>query len=102
MSYLVKQTKRSFLKQKGNLSILIMFSFLTSFMYFFVRFSIDSNVAEIMKRPVDIPLTESMQQFIIALKSNSKLADSLLFMLAGICAFSFLCFTEIILVETGG
>ena len=92
MSYLVKQTKRSFLKQKGNLFLLIMFSFLTSFMYFFVRFSIDSNMTEIMKRPVDIPLTESMQQFIIALESNSKLADSLLFMLTGICAFSFYMF----------
>lgn len=85
----VKSLTREILKNKVFLILLFLMTMLTSFMFFFIRFSIDSNLANLN---VLSSLTENQQNYKNALISNSFLSMVMLLSLSGFTALLFVMF----------
>ena len=72
---LFKEVLKSILKNKSYVILLYLFIMLTSFMYFFVQFSIDKNM-EKLKSIIQsgAELSDKQNELLITLKSNASLA----------------------------
>ncbi|UNK17309.1 ABC transporter permease [Paenibacillus sp. N3/727] len=93
MKYLFKQSFTSFLKTKSNIIILFALVTLTSFMYFFVQFSVDENMSTLNSMiQLGQTLTDNQEKFLAALQSNTILARSFLIILILITGFIFYMF----------
>ena len=96
MKLVEKQLFQSLLKNKVFVFLMFLLSVFTSFMYFFVRFSIDVNYKRLQSIAV---LNEKQQLYWTALTSNISLARSFLFgflLLTGFveCMFYYRFFKE--------
>ncbi len=89
MNSITKQCLGYFKNNKLNVIIISLLVFLTSFMYFFVECSIDTNKAALLKKG---NLVENEQAFMVALNSNTTLALSFYLFLLGVTAFVFYMF----------
>ena len=72
---LFKEISKSILKNKSYVILLYLFIMLTSFMYFFVQFSIDKNLEKLQSiMQSGVELSDKQSELFIALKSNASLA----------------------------
>ncbi|MFO1446244.1 ABC transporter permease [Bacillus sp. Bva_UNVM-123] len=93
MKLLWKQTFKNMYQNKSYVMILFLLTSLTSFMYFFVRFSIDMNlpaIEQLLQTGVD--LSENQQKYVTALQSNTILANNFLIVSLLLSAFVFYMF----------
>ena len=89
MGLLYKQLTKEIAKNRVFVILMLILTTLTTFMFFFVRFSIDGNIAELYALP---SLNENQKLYITALKSNKILALSFLLALTVLTAFVFIMF----------
>lgn len=89
MMYLCKQITREILKNKIFIFLLFLLSIFTSFMYFFVRFSIDANMKVLNSLSV---LSKNQLLYQNALNSNIILAQNFLIVLTALTSFVFIMF----------
>lgn len=89
MYLLFKQLTRELLKHKIFIFLLGLLVIATSFMYFFVHFSIDINLNNLSKIA---SLSKAQEFYINALHSNVILARNFLFTLTALTSFVFLMF----------
>jgi len=89
MSLMHKQLLRQVLRNKIFLVLLLLLTILTSLSFFFVRFSIDGNMAVLRTLP---SMTENQRLYQNALGSNTSLAYTFLASLTGLTAFVFVMF----------
>ncbi|EGJ44847.1 hypothetical protein HMPREF9396_0337 [Streptococcus sanguinis SK1059] len=94
MIKIYKQSLGYFLRNKLNVLILCILTFLTSFMYFFVECSIDGNLTWLSAKK---QLNNGENELLIGLNSNKELAIVFLICLTLITCFIFLCFIKNIL-----
>ncbi len=72
---LFKEASKSILKNKSYVILLYLFIMLTSFMYFFVQFSIDKNLEKLQSiMQSGSELSDKQSELLVALKSNASLA----------------------------
>ena len=89
MRGVVKQSLAELFGNKLNVLILCLLTFLTSFMYFFVEASIDTNIKNLSSRS---KLSSNEHEFLVGLSSNRILAIAFLFGLTVITCFVFYMF----------
>lgn len=89
MRGVVKQSLAELFGNKLNVLILCLLTFLTSFMYFFVEASIDTNIKNLSSRS---KLSSNEHEFLVGLSSNRILAIVFLFGLTVITCFVFYMF----------
>ncbi len=89
MGLLYKQLTKEMAKNKVFVILMLILTALTTFMFFFVRFSIDGNIAKLYALP---SLNEDQSLYMTALKSNKILALSFLLALTMLTAFVFIMF----------
>ncbi len=89
MYLLFKQLTRELLKHKIFIFLLSLLVIATSFMYFFVHFSIDVNLNNLTKV---VDLSKEQELYVNALHSNVILARNFLFTLTALTSFVFLMF----------
>lgn len=88
MSLLYKQINKELLKNKSMIAILLLFVILTSFMYFFVHFSIDYNIQIYSSETLEkLNMASDAGKYYIALKNNLGLIRNITVALAGIISF---------------
>lgn len=74
MKFLYKHMKKELLKHRGMIVILFFLVFLTSFMYFFVHFSIDDNIKNFNDTAIKhLDMTSHLGKYYIALQNNTAL-----------------------------
>jgi len=86
---LFKEAGRSLLKNRSYIALLSLLILLTSFMYFFVQFSIDNNrdtLRRIMRSGAT--LTEAQADLLAALEANTSLAWTFLLCFLAMSAFA--------------
>ncbi|KKO53888.1 hypothetical protein XI25_10635 [Paenibacillus sp. DMB20] len=82
MKYLYKEVYKSLLNNRSYIILLYLFMSLTSFMYFFVQFSIDSNrdgLQELVRS--GRTLSKNQSDFLTGLQANGALAWTFFIML---------------------
>lgn len=84
-----KNMTKEILKNKIFLALLFLMTICTSFMFFFIRFSIDANLSFLQSLT---HLTQNQQNYLRALTSNSSLALSMLLTITGVTALVFALF----------
>jgi len=89
MPLLYKQLMKEILKNKVFVLLTLLLTVFTSFMYFFVHYSIDGNLQILNTFSA---LTENQILYQAALNSNNILARNFLFSLIGLTAFGFTMF----------
>lgn len=89
MGLLYKQLTKEIYKNRVFVILMLILTTLTTFMFFFVRFSIDGNIAELYALP---SLNENQALYMTALNSNKILALSFLLALTVLTAFVFIMF----------
>lgn len=87
--YLFKQITREIVRNKIFVFLLFLLSAFTSFMYFFVQFSIDGNMKMLKSLSV---LSENQLLYQKALNSNVILSKNFLIVLIGLTSFVFAMF----------
>lgn len=88
MKYLYKEVYKSLLNNRSYIILLYLFMSLTSFMYFFVQFSIDSNrdgLQELVRS--GRTLTKNQSDFLTGLQANGALAWTFLLCFLMLSAF---------------
>jgi putative ABC transport system permease protein len=72
---LFKEVLKSILRNKSYVILLYLFIMLTSFMYFFVQFSIDKNMEKLQSiMQSGAALSDTQNELLVALQSNASLA----------------------------
>ncbi|QSX06260.1 ABC transporter permease [Sedimentibacter sp. zth1] len=89
MNKILKQSLGYFKKNKINVVILCILTFLTSFMYFFVECSIDKNFSILNNKS---SLSANEEDFLVGLNSNTVLAFVFLVCLMAVTGFIFYIF----------
>lgn len=89
MKLLFKQFTKEILKNKIFVILMLIMSAFTSFMFFFVRFSIDGNLSALYALP---SLNKNQTLYMNALKSNTILAFNSLLALSALSAFVYFMF----------
>ncbi len=85
---LFKEVLKSILKNKSYVILLYLFIMLTSFMYFFVQFSIDKNMEKLQGiMQSGVALSDPQNELLVALQSNASLAWTFLVCFMVMCAF---------------
>lgn len=87
--FMIKNMTKEVLKNKTFLVLLFVMTICTSFIFFFIRFSIDANLTGLEALA---SLTQNQQNYMRALNSNRSLALSMLFTIAGVTAAIFALF----------
>lgn len=86
MAYLKKQMIKELFRKKIFLALMFLLTVLTSFMYFFVHFSIDANLKWLNKLP---SLNEKQAAYQNGLMSNTSLASDMLLGFLALTSFVF-------------
>ena len=86
MAYLKKQMIKELFRKKIFLALMFLLTVLTSFMYFFVHFSIDANLKWLNKLP---SLNEKQAAYQNGLMSNTSLASDMLLGFLALTGFVF-------------
>ena len=86
MAYLKKQMIKELFRKKIFLALMFLLTVLTSFMYFFVHFSIDANLKWLNKLP---SLNEKQAAYQNGLMSNASLASDMLLGFLALTGFVF-------------
>ena len=86
MAYLKKQMIKELFRKKILLALMFLLTVLTSFMYFFVHFSIDANLKWLNKLP---SLNEKQAAYQNGLMSNTSLASDMLLGFLALTSFVF-------------
>ena len=86
MAYLKKQMIKELFRKKIFLALMFLLTVLTSFMYFFVHFSIDANLKWLNKLP---SLNEKQAAYQNGLMSNASLASDMLLGFLALTSFVF-------------
>lgn len=86
MKLAYKQLLKETMKNKIFVSLMLLLTFLTSFMYFFVHYSIDGNLRTLNALP---KLTENQILYQNALNANTNLASTILLSFISLTAFVF-------------
>lgn len=89
MRLVYKQLTKQMSRNKVFIALLLLLTILTSLSFFFVRFSVDGNMAELNSL---ISLSENQVQYKNALNSNVSLAYIFFVSLVGMTAFVFIMF----------
>lgn len=84
-----KNMTKEILKNKIFLILLFVMTVCSSFMFFFIRFSIDANLANLEALS---SLTHNQQNYMRALNSNNSLAITVLFTVCSVTALAFALF----------
>lgn len=89
MRLLYKQLTKEVAKNKVFVTLMLILTTLTAFMFFFVRFSIDGNISVLNALP---SLNENQTLYMNALNSNKILAFNYLLALTALTVFVFIMF----------
>jgi putative ABC transport system permease protein len=89
MGLIYKQLTKQIISNKAFVILLLLLTLLTSLSFFFVKFSIDGNMAVLNSLS---SLTENQKLYMNALDSNTTLANIFFASLAGLTSFVFIMF----------
>ena len=86
---MIKSLTKEILKNRLFLALLLVMTFLSSFMFFFIRFSIDANMAYLDSLA---SLTDNQRNYYNALTSNTSLSFTFLFSVPAVAALAYAMF----------